>query len=149
MEVVSRFPGGLDFGRGLVDVNVRLEIPCSFSENNNRPRTQFTMWPLFQCLNIDNILTICEVCISPSLFKELTCLTSYWPARTRSDRACSVPIPAPSNAWRTCHLLHFAVPICKPPSRLLFQLSSILSSCEAGMVSHCPLCEYTYCDTQL
>ena len=41
-EVVSRFPGGLDFGRGLVDVN-------------------FTMWPLFKCLNIDNILTICEV----------------------------------------------------------------------------------------
>lgn len=28
MEVVSRFPGGLDFGRGLVDVNVRPEIPC-------------------------------------------------------------------------------------------------------------------------
>ena len=43
LEVVSRFPGGLDFGRGLVDVN-------------------FTMWPLFKCLNIDNILTICEVC---------------------------------------------------------------------------------------
>lgn len=42
LEVVSRFPGGLDFGRGLVDVN-------------------FTMWPLFKCLNIDNILTICEV----------------------------------------------------------------------------------------
>ena len=43
LEVVARFPGGLDFGRGLVDVN-------------------FTMWPLFKCLNIDNILTICEVC---------------------------------------------------------------------------------------
>ena len=46
LEVVARFPGGLDFGRGLVDVN-------------------FTMWPLFKCLNIDNILTICEV--NPSL----------------------------------------------------------------------------------
>ena len=69
MEVVCRFPGGLDFGRGLVDVNVRPEISCSFSGSNDRPRTQFTMWPLFQCLNIDNILTICEVCISPSLFK--------------------------------------------------------------------------------
>lgn len=45
LEVVARFPGGLDFGRGLVDVN-------------------FTMWPLFKCLNIDNILTICEVCKS-------------------------------------------------------------------------------------
>lgn len=42
LEVVTRFPGGLDFGRGLVDVN-------------------FTMWPLFKALNIDNILTICEV----------------------------------------------------------------------------------------
>lgn len=47
LEVVSRFPGGLDFGRGLVDVN-------------------FTMWPLFKCLNIDNILTICEVRSSKS-----------------------------------------------------------------------------------
>jgi len=47
LEVVARFPGGLDFGRGLVDIN-------------------FTMWPLFKCLNIDNILTICEVSV-PSL----------------------------------------------------------------------------------
>lgn len=43
LEVIARFPGGLDFGRGLVDIN-------------------FTMWPFFKCLNIDNILTICEVC---------------------------------------------------------------------------------------
>jgi len=42
LEVIARFPVGLDFGRGLVDIN-------------------FTMWPLFKCLNIDNILTICEV----------------------------------------------------------------------------------------
>ncbi|KAF8308867.1 hypothetical protein DL93DRAFT_2063479 [Clavulina sp. PMI_390] len=47
MEVVCRFPGGMDFGRGLVDVN-------------------FTMWPLFQCLNIDNILTICELALAPT-----------------------------------------------------------------------------------
>lgn len=45
LEVIARFPGGLDFGRGLVDIN-------------------FTMWPLFKCLNIDNVLTICEVCIA-------------------------------------------------------------------------------------
>jgi len=45
LEVIARFPGGLDFGRGLVDIN-------------------FTMWPLFKCLNIDNILTICEACFS-------------------------------------------------------------------------------------
>ncbi|KAF9015158.1 hypothetical protein BDQ17DRAFT_1418269 [Cyathus striatus] len=44
LEVIARFPGGLDFGRGLVDIN-------------------FTMWPLFKALNIDNILTICEACI--------------------------------------------------------------------------------------
>lgn len=43
LEVIARFPGGLDFGRGLVDIN-------------------FTMWPLFKALNIDNILTCCEVC---------------------------------------------------------------------------------------
>jgi len=42
LEVIACFPVGLDFGRGLVDIN-------------------FTMWPLFKCLNIDNILTICEV----------------------------------------------------------------------------------------
>jgi hypothetical protein len=42
LEVISRFPGGLDFGCGLVDIN-------------------FTMWSLFNALNLDNILTICEV----------------------------------------------------------------------------------------
>ncbi|QRW19380.1 DENN (AEX-3) domain protein [Rhizoctonia solani] len=47
LEVVCRFPGGLDFGKGLVDVN-------------------FTMWPLFRCLNLDNILTICEIALSPT-----------------------------------------------------------------------------------
>jgi hypothetical protein len=44
LEVIARFPGGLDFGRGLVDVN-------------------FTMWPLFKCLNVDKILTLCEVLV--------------------------------------------------------------------------------------
>lgn len=47
LEVITRFPGGLDFGRGLVDIN-------------------FTMWPLFKCLNIDNILTICEIALAPT-----------------------------------------------------------------------------------
>ncbi|KIY52728.1 hypothetical protein FISHEDRAFT_8434, partial [Fistulina hepatica ATCC 64428] len=47
LEVVARFPGGLDFGRGLVDIN-------------------FAMWPLFKCLNIDNILTCCEIALSPT-----------------------------------------------------------------------------------
>ncbi|KAG8935927.1 hypothetical protein FRC02_005682 [Tulasnella sp. 418] len=47
LEVICRFPGGLDFGRGLVDVN-------------------FTMWPLFRCLNLDNILTLCEIALAPT-----------------------------------------------------------------------------------
>ncbi|KAJ3760366.1 DENN domain-containing protein [Lentinula raphanica] len=47
LEVIARFPGGLDFGRGLVDIN-------------------FTMWPLFKCLNIENILTICEIALAPT-----------------------------------------------------------------------------------
>ncbi|KZT44375.1 hypothetical protein SISSUDRAFT_976953 [Sistotremastrum suecicum HHB10207 ss-3] len=47
LEVVCRFPGGLDFGRGLVDMN-------------------FTMWPLFRCLNLDNILSICEIALAPT-----------------------------------------------------------------------------------
>ncbi|KAF8445945.1 AEX-3 domain-containing protein [Boletus edulis BED1] len=47
LEVVARFPGGLDFGRGLVDIN-------------------FTMWPLFKCLNIDNVLTACEIALAPT-----------------------------------------------------------------------------------
>ncbi|KAI6047633.1 DENN domain-containing protein [Pisolithus marmoratus] len=47
LEVIARFPGGLDFGRGLVDIN-------------------FTMWPLFKALNIDNILTCCEIALAPT-----------------------------------------------------------------------------------
>lgn len=47
LEVVCRFPGGLDFGRGLVDAN-------------------FTMWPLFKALDLDNILTICEIGMAPT-----------------------------------------------------------------------------------
>lgn len=47
LEVIARFPGGLDFGRGLVDIN-------------------FTMWPLFKCLNIDTILTVLEIALAPT-----------------------------------------------------------------------------------
>ncbi|KAF9056156.1 AEX-3 domain-containing protein [Panaeolus papilionaceus] len=47
LEVIARFPGGIDFGKGLVDAN-------------------FTMWPLFKALNIDNILTICEIALAPT-----------------------------------------------------------------------------------
>jgi len=64
LEVIARFPGGLDFGRGLVDIN-------------------FTMWPLFKCLNIDNILTICEVRLASELPHSIRndtfsdCLSTY------------------------------------------------------------------------
>lgn len=37
LEVIARFPGGLDFGRGLVDIN-------------------FTMWPLFQVRGMDSFI---------------------------------------------------------------------------------------------
>ncbi|CAG7852425.1 SubName: Full=Uncharacterized protein {ECO:0000313/EMBL:CCA70849.1} [Serendipita indica DSM 11827] len=47
LEMICRMPGGLDFGRGLVDVN-------------------FQMWPLFCCLSLDNILTCCEIALSPT-----------------------------------------------------------------------------------
>lgn len=60
LEVVARFPGGLDFGRGLVDINV--SKPFILQAFLYSSMEQFTMWPLFKCLNIDNILSICEVC---------------------------------------------------------------------------------------
>ncbi|KAG8803291.1 hypothetical protein FRC17_006213, partial [Serendipita sp. 399] len=47
LEMVCRMPGGLDFGQGLVDVN-------------------FQMWPLFCSLSLDNILTCCEIALSPT-----------------------------------------------------------------------------------
>ena len=47
LEMICRMPGGLDFGKGLLDVN-------------------FQMWPLFTCLSLDNILTICEIALSPT-----------------------------------------------------------------------------------
>ncbi|PVF93803.1 hypothetical protein CPB86DRAFT_767097, partial [Serendipita vermifera] len=47
LEMICRMPGGLDFGKGLVDVN-------------------FQMWPLFCCLSLDNILTCCEIALSPT-----------------------------------------------------------------------------------
>ena len=47
LEMICRMPGGLDFGKGLLDVN-------------------FQMWPLFTCMSLDNILTICEIALSPT-----------------------------------------------------------------------------------
>jgi nicotinamide N-methyltransferase len=47
LEVVARFPGGMDFGQGLVDTNI-------------------TMWPLFKALSVEHILTICEIALAPT-----------------------------------------------------------------------------------
>lgn len=41
------FPGALEWGTGLIGVN-------------------FTMWPLFKTLSLDNILTICEIALAPN-----------------------------------------------------------------------------------
>lgn len=77
LEVIARFPGGLDFGRGLVDIN-------------------FTMWPFFKCLNIDNILTICEVCCSISAFDHTPDFISD---RTCTDRQSPFLLKIPRHAW--------------------------------------------------
>jgi len=55
LKVIARFPRGLDFGRGLVDINS-------------------TMWPLFKAPNINNILTVCEVCTNIILFDNVLIL---------------------------------------------------------------------------
>jgi nicotinamide N-methyltransferase len=47
LEIVARFPGGMDFGKGLIDTN-------------------FTMWPLFKALSLDNIITLCELAMAPT-----------------------------------------------------------------------------------
>lgn len=74
LEVIARFPGGLDFGRGLVDIN-------------------FTMWPLFKALNIDNILTICEVIFRVTLRGHRTHVAgrSLW--RQQGGSSSSLVIP--------------------------------------------------------
>ncbi|CAO1623980.1 unnamed protein product [Parajaminaea phylloscopi] len=41
------FPGALEWGTGLIGVN-------------------FTMWPLFKTLSLDNILTVCEIALAPN-----------------------------------------------------------------------------------
>lgn len=71
------------------------------------------MWPLFQSLNIDNILTICEVCIS-HLDQRACVLTRRVlrsPARSRTNRACSVPLATPCDAWGTFPFLHLVPPM--------------------------------------
>jgi DENN (AEX-3) domain len=80
LEVVARFPGGLDFGRGLVDIN-------------------FTMWPLFKCLNIDNILTICEVGV-PLRLIIMCCLMVLFADCSCTYRPRCFLLPAPCHAWR-------------------------------------------------
>ncbi|KDN50242.1 hypothetical protein RSAG8_01578, partial [Rhizoctonia solani AG-8 WAC10335] len=41
-------------------------IKLDASPANETETLEFTMWPLFRCLNLDNILTICEIALSPT-----------------------------------------------------------------------------------
>jgi len=79
LEVIARFPGGLDFGCGLVDIN-------------------FAMWPLFKTLNIDNILTICEVCTNIISFDNVLIALKDCAG---SDRENSVLFSLSCHAWGT------------------------------------------------
>ncbi|CDU26243.1 uncharacterized protein SPSC_06437 [Sporisorium scitamineum] len=47
LSFVCTFPGALDWGRGLLGID-------------------FSMWPLFKTLSIDNVLTICEIALAPA-----------------------------------------------------------------------------------
>jgi hypothetical protein len=92
LEVIARFPGDLHFGRGLVDIN-------------------FTMWPLFKCLSIDNILTIGEAgcnllesrasCITTSVVR--TIVLAPWPpyltSPTPGDQQAIRPRFASGPGW--------------------------------------------------
>ena len=91
LEVVARFPGGLDFGRGLVDIN-------------------FTMWPLFKCLNIDNILTICEVGL-PSARCPRHADDVYLDS-SQSNRQGVVLLETSRNAWSTSSPAFSFFPFC-------------------------------------
>ena len=114
LEVIARFPGGLDFGRGLVDIN-------------------FTMWPLFKCLNIDNILTICEACFSLPVY--LTVPLSLAADCTRTDGQNPFFLQIPCDAWGML-CVNFTYLCFSQSVRLLCRQSSILWSFEAGMVLH-------------
>ncbi len=47
LAFICTFPGALDWGRGLLGID-------------------FSMWPLFKTLSIDNVLTICEIALAPA-----------------------------------------------------------------------------------
>ncbi|TIC27376.1 hypothetical protein E3Q11_02435 [Wallemia mellicola] len=47
LTIIARMPGAINFGQNLVETN-------------------FSMWPFFKALSIDNILTICEIALAPT-----------------------------------------------------------------------------------
>ncbi|TIA88949.1 hypothetical protein E3P81_03195 [Wallemia ichthyophaga] len=47
LTVIARMPGAINFGQNLLE-------------------TGFTSWPLFKCLSIENILTVCEIALAPT-----------------------------------------------------------------------------------
>lgn len=117
LEVIARFPGGLDFGRGLVDIN-------------------FTMWPLFKALNIDNILTVCEVMVVS--YQEAMELT-LWADCSGTNRENSIPFSLSFHAWGA--FIFWSASLTLSPfsgyRRLLWRRSSISLNSVVGMVSRC------------
>jgi len=118
LEVISRFPGGLDFGRGLVDIN-------------------FTMWPLFKALNIDNILTICEVGVQNhqrvpncSCFERLRWHQQGESCCSLAILPCSVCVLVPRSRSAESQFFYL---FC----RSLWQRSSIWLNSVVGMALHC------------
>lgn len=94
VDFICTFPGALEWGRGLIGID-------------------FTMWPLFKTLSVDNILTICEVSVCARSLtaylprctsragneRKLTLLTFLvllwnYPGRALAWRTCAIPIPA-------------------------------------------------------
>ena len=47
LTIIARMPGSINFGQNLVETN-------------------FSMWPFFKALSIENILTICEIALAPT-----------------------------------------------------------------------------------
>jgi hypothetical protein len=94
------------------------------------------MWPLFKCLNIDNILSICEVSqfdelVPPKSNSVLDCISAYW--------SYFIFLEEPCNVGRECASNNTLAKVADRSYRLLLLRSNISSSCEGGMALLFPL----------